>query len=273
MDAYTNYVDLVSSKQLPSPVMQGPGRTAYGEDACIRLFAAKVAQHFSTLFGDYFSLFRQFMEETGSAITGSVLLQIIHNEKYENSDVDFVVPQEGMLKVEKFLKSLELPFEKVLRTTYHAIDNKGFIAQIYEAIFGPAGTKLQFIVTRVSVDNHVNSHDFTIVCNSYQMRDGRDYLKIGDLPSVLNKVIVIHFVQKSLSRRLLKYLSRGFRLSETQFGLSLRANNQTSYSYLGAEGPKNGEYDIKEREMYSEAGCSPLYIEGYKLTPQLSVDA
>lgn len=171
------------------------------------------------VFGPHTNAFREFMENTGSAISGSWIVQIINKTCYD-SDIDIIIPislsnNENKDRLKKFLKILGCP----LMPSADPYGDHMLIHEIFETYYCNSEGKnilFNFITTKIPLESHIENYDLSIVRNSYTISpDGQSKLKTYNMEGILLKVIRVVNPSRNYLQRILKYVCRGFKIQES----------------------------------------------------------
>lgn len=180
----------------------------------------------------------KFFKDTGCAISGSFIVQVMLAEKYEGSDIDIVMPLsmgEEMKKLSEDLGSAlvipktsdyggEIQMDDMLDDAppgdpSEYINSGKIVHDVYYMSY--KGRSINFITTQVSIAKHIDSYDLNIVRNSYTPTN----LFIEDLAGILSKQIVVCNPTNNYIKRCKKYVERGFKLKKQDPDLELTLLN------------------------------------------------
>ncbi len=184
---------------------------------------------FRDIFNDRVDKFKYILEKTSAIISGSVVIQTILDEKWNDSDIDIYIPV-GNMTYESPSENPSSLLEKWLyknkykMDSYHAANRYGNnMTKGYQILFIRNylinGYKLQIINVNVSRENLedfiISNYDFDICKNILRLKNGAYELKIKSLKSIINKNFNFSYKGNILSSllRKVKYEKRGFKIT------------------------------------------------------------
>jgi hypothetical protein len=197
----------------------------------------------------------RFLATSGSAISGSFIVQCILSETFDGSDIDIIVPTRiggmtsGLENMQILCDSLkcelaptlskyadlnidtidpDLNIDTIFDSDLDVSDDFDYPIPTYKIVDGVYYAKygsvtLNFITTDVSINEHVDSYDLNIVRNAYSS----ETLRLDDLVGILRKHIRIVNPTRNYTERCLKYMYRGFKIMEPTEQLDMKILNNT----------------------------------------------
>ena len=206
--------------------------------------------------------FKQMLESSDAFISGSILVQCILNENWENSDLDIFIPIQYLeigstnysSPVDKWLKQnydgvrMIPPIRSsqyvTPRQTYNKHNIKHNIKQLVEFTKKDA-LKIQLIYFEVSdqtektPDNlaaeYIKVFDFGLVQNSFTVRNSVECLKISHLSEITSRTLVYCPYENpnmmAVKYRMEKYISRGFKVDQKTLDLFDKVSLEHSAFY------------------------------------------
>jgi hypothetical protein len=210
---YINLTDIYNLKKLFSlKIYDG-----YLDKKIVELIDYKL----SLIFGDYYDLFKQFLDVTGSLISGSFIIQVLLNKTYKNSDIDIYFPEEASNSLINFARLLGT-FINDRQTYSHDFRNK--ILDVNDLYLN--GTKLQFIkmANDKIYDFIMDDFDIDICKNVFGVENEKMYAKIYNLDMLMNKTGNMKtdgIIMKNVDRYL-KYTKRGFNIERHEHDKMLK---------------------------------------------------
>ena len=206
--------------------------------------ATKIDQLFREHFGKHYNMFVSIMEQTGTCVSGSFVLQmILLNREYtwDHSDIDFYTPNNGRPSWAKYIHESHNPYLfNDMENFFHyvhrwvgsfdgAYDNVDIdMVREYHTTHTTTQNTLSCIEQKfesfqvISLTNArnqgdvfnfiKNAFDFTMLMNIfYYDNRGHPNVMVNDLKSVLQKRIIFNNnVLTHTVERTLKYIKRGF---------------------------------------------------------------
>lgn len=197
-----------------------------------------------------------FLRTCHSAITSSTIIQAILSEKYGGSDIDIIVPSEYKQQMVTLCSVLGSDLIPITESDYDGIpqhscldlrdlsdrnsynlyqtdhnnefEGESIIDGVADTIINGVyyadynGTKINFITTLVSIPQHIQGYDLSIVQNTYN----GDYLYIFDLGGILYKTMYLYNPTKNYLTRCEKYTDRGFKIFEPSVESDIKLLNK-----------------------------------------------
>jgi hypothetical protein len=174
--------------------------------------------------GDEWYIIKELMNEIGAVISGSIILQCILNQEWEDSDIDIFCPYSKYNYTSSNNPTSKI--DKILCSKFglYHYNSCRYIQNM------PLGYNIKFIrnykcinnasVQTIIADNKnisdfiMSNFDFDICKNIYSIVDNIEHIYIHDLDSIINKEI--YWKQtgnvNSTNIRIYKYLKRGFNI-------------------------------------------------------------
>jgi hypothetical protein len=204
--------------------------------------------------------FDDVLNECKAYIAGSFLLQIVHGERYEDSDIDIFCPSRRVSTLlSYFFQNPHTTIKKMygVKLPENYMDMKVPIENIID-IRGTSGRKIQIISLLVDdVNKHIeNSFDFSFCKIRW---DGKK-LYPEDLTNIARKVGVINVYSRYRPDRLNKYIDRGYKFTldftRTLSNVNLKLHIQHDHTFLVSQKKKENKDWKNDCEPHESWGHS-----------------
>lgn len=210
-------------------------------------FIRNINSRLTKVFGNNVDVFKKFLEDTQSFISGSFIMQCILEEEYLDSDIDIYTTNKKNIVDFHNLKIastygighyMKVDDSKDIQyygdSAYDLMPNVLF--NVCDYYVGGHDHKIQFIIAD-SPHNIVNNFDMDICKNIYGVDNEKEYLNIYNMDQLFEKKSVMRFVPKEVDektnihrymRRYYKYVNRGYNL-EKNIHESINSGNIKQY--------------------------------------------
>jgi hypothetical protein len=183
--------------------------TIVNKQLLLTKYCNKIDNWINKVFDQKSHLFKEFLNISGSVLTGSKIIQEILSETYDGCGVDIIVPTNtpnpGLKLLEHLCLSLDTRLYNKLYSEQYIIKDKYYIK--YE------GVKIRFTIVESLPIDYIDGCNLNIARNYYSVNGLHSHLTVCDLRGIVEKRIRFRSIDKYDEYELIsKYAKYGFKI-------------------------------------------------------------